>query len=116
MPDLSLGLSAEELYVYAAIGLLTVCSLLTRAGFAVFGDYLPLPDSLRRALRFAPVAALTAIIVPEILPWTPGEGPRFDIRLLAAVVALLVFLRTRSAVLVIVSGMLALWGLRWIVG
>ena len=116
MTGLPLGLSAEELYVYAAIGLLTVCSLVTRAGFSVFGDYLTLPDSLRRALRYAPVAALTAIIVPEILPWAPGEGPRFDIRLLAAVVALLVYLRTRSAVLVIISGMLALWGLRWVVG
>ncbi|OZI31288.1 hypothetical protein CAL29_25530 [Bordetella genomosp. 10] len=112
MPDFS----QYELYVYAAIGLLTVCSILTRAGFAVFGDYLPLPDGLRRALRFAPVAALTAIIVPEILPWTPGEGPRFDARLLAAVVAALVYFRTRSAVLVIVAGMLALWGLRWVAG
>ncbi len=111
-----LELSPYELYVYAAIALLTVCSVVTRAGFAVFGDYLPLPDGLRRALRYAPVAALTAIIVPEILPWAPGEGPRFDIRLLAAVVAVLVYFRTRSAVLVIVSGMLALWGLRWVAG
>ncbi|ALM84632.1 AzlD domain-containing protein [Bordetella sp. N] len=116
MADLLPDVSSHEFYVYAAIALLTLCSIVTRAGFAVFGDYLPLPDGLRRALRFAPVAALTAIIVPEVLPWAPGEGPRFDVRLLAAVVAVLVYFRTRSAVLVIISGMLALWGLRWLVG
>src|SRR5690606_22400690 len=51
-------------YVLGAIALLTLCSLLTRAGYFLFGDHLPLTDPVRRALRYAPVAALTAIIVP----------------------------------------------------
>ncbi|MCJ9713898.1 AzlD domain-containing protein, partial [Bordetella hinzii] len=31
----------HEIYVYGAILLLTLCSVITRAGFMLFGDYLP---------------------------------------------------------------------------
>jgi branched-subunit amino acid transport protein len=103
-----------EAYVYAAIALLTLCIVITRAGYQLFGDYLPLSDGIRRALRYAPAAALTAIIVPDLLPWKAGVGPLLDLKLLAGVVGILVFLKTRSAVLVIVCGMLVLWGLRWL--
>ncbi|MEI2416677.1 AzlD domain-containing protein [Orrella sp. JC864] len=109
-------MQADDWYVYAAIGLLALCSLITRAGYMVFGDYLPLPDGLRRALRYAPAAALTAIVVPDLLPWRAGVGPVFDLKLVAALVAVAVYLRTRNAVLVIVSGMAALWLLRWAFG
>ncbi|ANN79241.1 AzlD domain-containing protein [Bordetella flabilis] len=111
---MSLDLAAEELYVYAAIALLALCSVITRAGYQVFGDYLPLSDGVRRALRYAPAAALTAIIVPDLLPWKAGLGPQLDMKLLAGVVGIAVFLRTRSAVAVIVTGMMVLWGLRWL--
>jgi branched-subunit amino acid transport protein len=106
----------SESYVYYAVLLLAVCSVITRAGFLVFGDYIPLPNSVRRALRFAPAAALTAIIVPDLLPWSADSGPAFDYRLIAAIVGVIVFLRSRSAVLVIVAGMVSLWGLRWLAG
>lgn len=104
----------SEIYVYSAILLLALCSVITRAGYAVFGDYIPLPDKVRRAFRYAPAAALTAIIVPDLLPWAADTGPAFDYRLIAATVSIVVFLRSRSAVLVIVSGMLSLWALRWL--
>jgi len=106
----------SEIYVYSAILLLALCSVLTRAGYMLFGDYLPLPDGVRRALRYAPAAALTAIIVPDLLPWKAGAGPAFDYRLVAATIGVVVFLRTRSAVLVIVAGMAVLWLLRWLAG
>ncbi|KDC59316.1 AzlD domain-containing protein [Bordetella bronchiseptica] len=109
-------MSDRDLYVYGAILLLTLCSVLTRAGFMLFGDYIPLPDGVRRALRYAPAAALTAIVVPDLLPWKAGFGPAFDYKLVAGVLAIMAFLRTRSAVLVIVVGMVALWGLRWLAG
>lgn len=111
-----LGMWPSDLYVYGAVLLLMLCSVLTRAGYMLFGDRLPLTDGVRRALRYAPAAALTAIIVPDLLPWRAGEWPAFDLRLIAAAAAVLVFLRTRSAVLVIVLGMAALWGLRWVAG
>jgi len=113
---MTLGMWPSDLYVYGAVALLVLCSLLTRTGYMLFGDHLPLTEGVRRALRYAPAAALTAIIVPDLMPWPAGGGPAFDLRLVAAALAVLVFLRTRSAVLVIVVGMLSLWGLRWLAG
>jgi len=108
--------AADTAYVLLAIGALALCSLLARAGFLLFGDYLPLPDALRRALRYAPVAALVGIIVPDVLPWHAGVGPTVDLRLPAALIGVAILVRTRSAVLAIACGMLALWGLRWLFG
>lgn len=102
-------------YVLGAIGLLTVCSFLTRAGYFLFGDHIPLTDSVRSALRYAPTAALVGIVVPELLPWTES-GPVIDIRLMAAIIAILVFWRTRSTVMVIVGGMIAYWVLKGLAG
>src|SRR3546814_20058531 len=99
----------SEIYVYSAILLLALCSVLTRAGFMLFGDYVPLPDGVRRALRYAPAAALTAIIVPDLLPWKAGAGPALDYRLAVATGAGGVLLPPRSSVVVIVAGMPVWW-------
>ncbi|HLU80194.1 MAG TPA: AzlD domain-containing protein [Burkholderiaceae bacterium] len=105
-------MSETNWYVLGAIGVLTVCSLLTRAGYMVFGDYLPLPEGLRRALRYAPAAALTGIIVPEVLPWQFGTLPTLDVKAVAALVAVALYWKTRNGLLVIVGGMVAYWLLR----
>lgn len=104
----------EDWYIYAAILLLALCSVITRAGYLLFGHLMPLPERVRSALRYAPLAALTAIIVPEILPWHAQHGPMLDLKLVAAVVAVWVYLRTRSALLLILSGMVTLWLIRWV--
>lgn len=106
-------MSPDDWYVTGAILLLALCSVVTRAGYLLVGHHLPLPEGVRSALRYAPLAALTAIIVPEILPWHAQQGPVVDLKLLAAVVAIAVFLKTRSALLLILSGMLTLWLVRW---
>jgi len=99
-------------YVLGAIVVLMLCSLLTRAGYMLFGDYIPLPDGLRRALRYAPAAALTGIIVPEVLPWQFGTLPSLDAKAIAVVLAILLYWRTRNSLLVIAGGMVAYWLLR----
>ncbi len=99
-------------YVLGAILVLAVCSLLTRTGYMVFGDYLPLPEGLRRALRYAPAAALVGIIVPEVLPWQPGSLPSLDAKAVAAAIAILVYWKTRNSLYVIIGGMLAFWLIR----
>lgn len=106
------GHAGWDWYVLGAIALLVLCSFLTRCGYLLFGDHFPLPEGLRRALRYAPNAALIAIVLPELLPWTPGSMPQVGPKAIAAAIAVLVYLRTRSAVMVIVAGMLALWGLQ----
>ena len=102
----------ETTYVYSAILLLALCVVICRTGYLVFGHHFPLPPKLRSALRYAPLAALVAIIIPDVLPWGVQTGPQFDLKFLAAGVSVLVFLATRNGLLVIVSGMLALWSLR----
>jgi branched-subunit amino acid transport protein len=99
-------------YVYVAIVLLALCVVICRTGYFVFGHHFPLPPKLRSALRYAPLAALTAIIVPDVLPWNVQTGPQFDLKCLAALVAIGVFLQTRNSLLVIVSGMIVLWSVR----
>jgi len=106
--------SLDGTYVLLAIVALMLCSVITRAGYLLFGDRLPLPGNVRRALRYAPVAALVAIIVPDLLPWDGSAGVVLDMRLPAAVVAAIVMVRTRSAMLTIVVGMLTFWALRWL--
>lgn len=102
-------------YVLTVIALLMLCCLLTRAGYFLFGDHLPLTEPVRRALRYAPVAALTAIIVPDLLPWEAGAGALVDVRMLAAVAAVLIYRRTHSTIGLIVGGMCAYWVIDWLI-
>lgn len=110
------GNEEYDLYILSVIVLLTLCSFVTRSGYFLFGDYLPLTEPVRRALRYAPTAALIGIVVPELLPWRAEGGAVLDVRVLAALVAIFLFWRTRSTVLVIVGGMAALWILRALSG
>lgn len=103
-------------YLYTAIILLALCTAICRAGYFVFGHHIPLREGFRSALRYAPLAALTGIVIPELLPWHPVDGPQVDLRLLAAAIATGVFLWTRNGFLLIVSGMAALWVSRWVFG
>jgi len=74
-----------------------------------------IPPLFRRALRLVPPAVLTAIIFPEIFMPTGQLDLTFgNARLLAALLAILVAWRTRSAVLTIVVGMLAVWLFQWL--
>jgi branched-subunit amino acid transport protein len=84
-----------------------------RLSFILLWGKIALPPAVQRSLRFVPVAVLSAIIFPEIL----RHGGAWNIsplnpRLLAGVIAALIAWRTRSAVLTIVVGMVALWGLQ----
>ena len=109
-------MSEQDIYVYAVIALLTLCTFLTRAVFLLFGERVALGEETRRALRYAPAAALTAIIVPELLPWNVQAGGFVvDERLIAALIAVWVYLKTKNAVWLIVSGMVAFWCIRAVV-
>ena len=105
---------SRDSYYFWAVVLMTLCAIVTRAGYMLVGAYLPLPGGVRRALRYAPVAALTAILVPDLLPWQAGVGPVFDYKLLAGIAGTIVMLLTRNSVLVIVIGMIVLWLMRWL--
>ena len=105
-------------YVYGAILLLTLCTLIARASYHLFGHRVPLGDGVRRALRYAPAAALTAIIVPILLPWSEPDSMSLviDQRLFAALVAIWLFRKTRNVLIMIAGGMVAFWVMRWLIG
>lgn len=81
-----------------------------RLSFIMFADRLRLAPGLRRALRFVPIAALTAIIAPELLMHNGALliGPS-NLRLIAGLIATLVAWRTRNVLWTIVVGMGTLW-------
>lgn len=50
-----------------AIGGLAVITMVSRAFFMIPEQELPLPPWLRRGLKYAPLAALSAVVAPEIV-------------------------------------------------
>jgi branched chain amino acid efflux pump len=95
---------------------LAVAGLVTfaiRLSFIALLGRVEVPPLLTRALRFVPAAVLSAIIVPELVMrhGAPDLSP-LNPRLLAGLLAALVAWRTRSVVITIAAGMLALWALQ----
>lgn len=60
--------SANDLsYVWTVMIGLTLVSAINRSLFFISRREVPLPDLLQRGLRYAPLAALAAVIAPEIV-------------------------------------------------
>jgi branched-subunit amino acid transport protein len=73
-----------------------------------------LPDWVQRGLRYAPLAALAAVVVPEIL-MSQGRlvaEPWLDARLYAAVAATAYYFARRGILGTILTGMAVLLPLR----
>ena len=81
----------------------------------IFGKKLPV--WLIEALRFVPIAVLTAIIVPAVLidPANQQIAVTDNHRLLAAFIAIAVALITRQVITTIGAGLATLWVLQWLV-
>jgi branched-subunit amino acid transport protein len=74
----------------------------------------PHPPWLERLLKYVPVAALTALVVPGSL-YLKSDGAYHAVpaRTIAAVVALAVALRTKNTIATLVAGMVTLWVAQW---
>lgn len=89
------------------IGLATYALRLSMIGLA---GRVSLPAGVERALRFVPVAALTALVTPDLLGGAAGASLfTHNPRLWAGVVAALVAWRTRNVLLTVGVGMATLW-------
>ncbi len=92
------------LLTIVAMGVVTV---ITRGFFLISSKPWSLPHWAQRGLQYAPIAALAAVIVPEIV-MTQGElvSTWKDARLFAAAVGVAWFFWKRDVLGTIVSGML----------
>ena len=99
-------MSDENLYGLAAIAGLALVTLVARTFFMLPARELPMPDWLRRGLKYAPLAALTAVIAPEVL-MTQGAliSTLQDARLPAVLCACAYYFWRRGILGTIVVGM-----------
>ena len=96
-----------------AIAGLTVVSILTRGFFMLPEREVPIPPWLREALRYAPLAALVAVLVPDIAMTDDHLIATWkDARLYATAMGVLVFCTTRSLLATILAGTAVLLALR----
>jgi branched-subunit amino acid transport protein len=97
-----------------AAGLVTFA---LRASFIVLWERIAVPPWFQRALRFVPVAVLSAIIWPELLVRDGGLSiSPYNVRLLAGMLAFIVAWRTRNVFVTIGAGMVMLFVLQWGLG
>jgi len=98
----------------AGMGLAAFCA---RAIFVLPGSRLRLPPAAERLLRHAPAAALMAIIVPDLALVQGAWAISIDNpRLVAGLAAFAIAAATRSILLTIAGGMLALTLVRVLAG
>ncbi len=97
----------------AAIAGLTVVSIVTRGFFMLPERQVPIPPWLREALRYAPLAALVAVLLPEVA--MTGDhliATWKDARIYATATGILVFVTTRKLLGTILAGSAVLLALR----
>ena len=59
-------MNGDWIFPLVAIAGLAIITVVTRAFFMLPEREIPMPDWLKRGLKYAPLAALTAVIAPEI--------------------------------------------------
>ena len=99
-------MSGTDMWTVATIAGLTIVTVLTRALFFLPAKPWPLPRWLEAGFRYAPIAALAALVFPEIA-MTGGHliTTWQDARLFAAAVATVWFVVRRGLLGTIVAGM-----------
>ncbi len=101
----------EGAWLWVAFVLLAITTLVTRGSFIVIGERGRLPAVVQRALRYAPAAALSALIVPDLL-LVQGSVAPFNPKLIAGLAVIAVALKWRNPWLPFLLGMGTLWAAR----
>ena len=93
---------------------LTVITVITRSFFFLSRRELVLPEWVRRGLRYAPLAALAAVVAPDIF-LTEGAivSTWHDPKLWAAAASMGYFFVRRGLLGTILVGMIVFWVARW---
>lgn len=95
---------------------LTLVSILTRSFFLLLGARISLSERVQRALRYAPLGALTAIVAPEIMVTTASDGAlAFSVahpQLWGGIAATIGMIWSRSMLVTLLVGMLVYGSVR----
>lgn len=96
----------SEIEIWIAIGLLLLATLVTRGSFFLFGHAVRLPPKVQHALRYAPAAALAAIVMPDLVTANGVVQLHWmNPKLMAGLGATVFFLTTRHLLGTIIVGM-----------
>jgi branched-subunit amino acid transport protein len=106
-----------DVWTVAVIVGLTLVTFVTRSFFFISSEEWTLPDWAQRGLQFAPIAALAAVLFPEIL-MQQGHFLQtwMDARWVGAVVGGAAYFWKRNVLLTIVVGMTAFLPLHLLLG
>lgn len=102
---------SEGLWLWVTLALIGSTTMLTRGSFIIPGERARLPPVAQRVLRYAPAAALAALIAPDLL-LDDGALDPVNPKLLAALVVIAISLRSRNPWLPFILGMAVLLVLR----
>lgn len=99
-------MNGNDLWTLAVIVGLAVVTVVTRSFFFITNKPWQLPNWAQRGLQYAPIAALSAVVVPEIIT-VQGElvSTWQDARLYAAVVGAAAYFWRRDVLITILAGM-----------
>ena len=104
-------MNAYDATIWGIFILIGLATTLPRASFIVLGNRVTLPSVVQRALRYAPAAALAAIVVTDVL-LVSGELAPLNPKLAAAGAAIGAALLSRNPWLPFIAGMGVLLGLK----
>jgi branched-subunit amino acid transport protein len=106
-----------DLWTLAVILGLAVVTVITRSFFFISRRDFHLPHWAQRGLQYAPIAALSAVILPEII-MTQGQLTTTlqDARIYGAITGAAIFYWSRNTLACIVGGMAVYLPLRLILG
>lgn len=106
----------SNLTLWVIILVTAVITFLIRWSFLGVIGARAMPEWLTRMLRYTAAAVLPGLVAPTVL-WPEVTGGQPDpSRLLAMLVAVLVGVWLRNLLAAVLAGMLAFWGVAWLLG
>ena len=99
-------MSQDDFWMFGVIMGLSVVTMVARSFFFLSNQDWQLPHWAQRGLQYAPIAALSAVVVPEIVM---SQGVLIttwqDARLFAAAAGILIYFAKRDVLMTIIGGM-----------
>ena len=110
----------DRFQIWVMIFGLGIVTLVSRSLFLIIGTRLTISDTIQRGLRFAPLGALVAILVPEMVVVKTSAGTVHTLSFMhpqffGGITALISFMFTRNMIATIGAGMavftvIRIWG------